>query len=373
MSSTTSQLFQPIRVGDIQLRHRIVLPGLTRLKSGEKSHVPNVKLMKEYYSQRASQYGTLLISEATLIARKAGLSPHAPGFYTQEQLDAWKEITDAVHAKRSFHFGQLWALGRAADIKSLREEDPSDPLPYVSASDVQLTGKEEAPRPLSIPEIEEYIALFAQAAINATQKAGFDGVEIHGANGYLIDQFLQDKTNRRTDKYGGSPENRCWFALEIVEAVVKAVGATRTGIRISPWNEFLEMRMDDPKPTYTYLVTQIKERFPNLAYIHVVEPRVSGVFTRETFPKEWSNDFIREIWSPRPLITAGGYERETAIEAADKTPGNLIAFGRHFIANPDLPYRLKKNLPLNAYNRATFFSPGDVSEGYIDYPFATNV
>ncbi|KAF9015784.1 FMN-linked oxidoreductase [Hymenopellis radicata] len=346
MSSTTSQLFQPIRVGDIQLRHRIVLPGLTRLKSGEKSHVPNVKLMKEYYSQRASQYGTLLISEATLIARKAGLSPHAPGFYTQEQLDAWKEITDAVHAKRSFHFGQLWALGRAADIKSLREEDPSDPLPYVSASDVQLTGKEEAPRPLSIPEIEEYIALFAQAAINATQKAGFDGVEIHGANGYLIDQFLQDKTNRRTDRYGGSPENRCRFALEIVEAVVRAVGAARTGIRLSPWNEFLA--------TYTYLVTQIKERFPNLAYIHVVEPRVSGVFTRETFPKEWSNDFIREI-------------------CCYKTPGNLIAFGRHFIANPDLPYRLKKNLPLNAYNRATFFSPGDVSEGYIDYPFATNV
>ncbi|KAF8906670.1 NADH:flavin oxidoreductase/NADH oxidase [Mucidula mucida] len=346
MSSTTSQLFQPIQVGDMQLRHRIVLPGLTRLKSGEKSH---------YYSQRASQYGTLLISEATLIARKAGLSPHAPGFYTQEQLDAWKEITDAVHAKRSFHFGQLWALGRAADIKCLREEDPSDPLPYVSASDVQLNGKEEAPRPLSIPEIEGYVALFAQAAINATQKAGFDGVEIHGANGYLIDQFLQDKTNRRPT------------------TVVKAVGPTKTGIRLSPWNEFLEMRMDDPKPTYTYLVTQIKERFPNLAYIHVVEPRISGIFDRETFPEEWSNDFIREIWSPRPLITAGGYGRETAMEAADKTPGNLIAFGRHFIANPDLPYRLKKNLPLNAYNRATFFIPGDVSAGYTDYPFATDV
>ncbi|KAF9025564.1 FMN-linked oxidoreductase [Hymenopellis radicata] len=223
MSSTTSQPFQLIQVGDIQLRHRIVLPGLTRLKSGEKSHVPNVKLMKEYYSQRASQYGTLLISEAPLIA---GLSPHAPGFYTQEQLDAWKE---------------LWALGRAADIKSLLEEDASDLLPYVSALDVRLTGKEEAPRPLSIPEIEEYIALFAQAAINATQKAGFDGIEIHGANGYLIDQFLQDKTNRRTDKYGVSPENRCRFALEIVEAVVRAVGAARTGIRLSPWNEFLDL------------------------------------------------------------------------------------------------------------------------------------
>ena len=158
------------------------------------------------------------------------------------------------------------------------------------------------------------------------------GIEIHGANGYLVDQFLHDSSNDRTDEYGGSVENRARFALEVIDAVVKAIGVEKTAIRFSPWGEVQGMHMKDPKPTFGYLVSQIKEQHPDLAYIHLVEPRVDGATTRDSYPGEWSNDFIREIWAPRPLITAGGYNRKLAIDVAE-TKGDLIAFGRAFIAN----------------------------------------
>ncbi|PBK63884.1 NADH:flavin oxidoreductase/NADH oxidase [Armillaria solidipes] len=366
---TDSKLFQPINIGYLTLNHRIVLAPLMRFKSSEKGHVPYTSVMREYYSQRASDPGTFLITESTLIAQKAGVYKSLPGIWTQEQIDAWKEITDAVHAKGSFIFCQLWAQGRAADISDLKDEDPS--LELVAPSAIKLSYAPETPRPLTLDEIHEYPKLFAQAAANAVSKAGFDGVEIHGVNGFLIDQFLRDVSNQRTDAYGGSIENRTRFALEVVDAVVEAVGAHRTAFRVSPWNTWQEMHMDDPIPTFSYLVTKIAQHHVDLAYLHVIEPRVSGILIREDVPgAHESNDFIRELWALRPLISAGGYTREEAMKVVDEK-GGLVAFGRYFISNPDLPKKLKNDLPLTPYNSSTFYLHGEVTEGYTDYAFAS--
>ncbi|PBK85283.1 NADH:flavin oxidoreductase/NADH oxidase [Armillaria gallica] len=364
-----SKLFQPIKIGDLTLNHRIVLAPLTRYKSSEKGHVPYTSVMKEYYEQRASDPGTFLITEATLVAQKAGVFKNIPGIWSQEQIDAWKEITDAVHAKGSFIFCQLWGQGRGANASDLKDEDPS--LEFVAPSAIKLSYTSETPRPLTLDEIHEYPKLFAQAAANAVFKAGFDGVEVNAVNGFLIDQFIQDVSNQRTDDYGGSVENRARLPLEVLDAVVDAIGAHRTAFRVSPWNTWQEMGMKDPVPTFSYLVTKIGERHTDLAYLHVIEPRVNGTWARDGVPgAHESNDFIRELWAPRPLISAGGYTRESAMKVADEK-GELIAFGRYFISNPDLPKKLRKDLPLTSYNRSTFFLHGEVTEGYTDYPFTS--
>ncbi|KAI0076972.1 NADH:flavin oxidoreductase/NADH oxidase [Panus rudis PR-1116 ss-1] len=357
---SSSKLFQPAKVGDAQLEHRVVMAPLTRFRA-DINHVVS-DLVSEYYGQRSRIPGTLIISEATFISAKAGGYDNIPALETPEQIAGWKKVTQVIHKNNSFIFAQLWALGRAAVPAVLAR----DGFPYISASDIPLSGKEsDPPRPLSVEEIQEYVQTYAKAASNAIE-AGFDGVEIHGANGYLIDQFLQDVSNTRTDQYGGSIENRARFALEVIDAIVKAIGAKRVGIRLSPWGTFQDMRMKDPIPTFSYLVNKIKELYPEFAFIHVVEPRVNGVYD-ETPGEGESNDFLRKLWSPRPFIAAGGLKRDSAIEFADNN-GDLVAFGRFFIANPDLPYRLKYDLPLNPYDRSTFhkvLSP----DGYLDYPF----
>ncbi|PBK63991.1 FMN-linked oxidoreductase [Armillaria solidipes] len=347
-----------------------MLAPMTRLRASM-THIPIVGTVKEYYEQRAHTPGTLLITEATLIAEKAGGFDHVPGIWNQDQIDAWKEVTNSVHAKGSFIFCQLWALGRAANPKVLVSKD----LPYVSASDIKLSTATVSPRPLTVEDIQEYVQLYAQAARNAII-AGFDGVEVHGANGYLLDQFTRDVSNNRTDTYGGSLENRARFPLEVVDAVVEAVGPERVGYRISPWNtvspdkRLSDMKMDDPKPTFTYLASQLKIRQPRLAYLHVVEPRVVGMYDRKDadIGIDEENDSIRSVWAPKPFISARGYNRLSAIDAAERR-GDLIAFGRHFIANPDLVYRLENDIPLNTYDRKTFYLPG-APTGYTDYPFA---
>ncbi|KAI3620894.1 flavin oxidoreductase nadh oxidase [Moniliophthora roreri] len=372
-----SKLFQAIKFGDVQLKHRAVLAPLTRFRVDDK-HVP-LSIAKEYYAQRASQPGTLLITEATLIHPKTGGFANVPGIWSDAQIEAWKEVTDSVHSKGSFIYLQLWALGRAAQPSQLHSEDPS--YPYISASDVPLKSRtHEAPRPLTKAEIEEYKEFYAQAAKNAIERAGFDGVEVHGANGYLIDQFIQDMSNHRTDEYGGSIENRSRFALEVLDAVVKAVGPRKTGIRLSPWSGLQDMRMQDPKPQFTHLVTEIKKAHPTFGFIHVVEPRVDGHEIIAEIPKGWDNDFIREIWTLSPggddtedgrrLISAGNHDLESGTRFADEK-GDLIAYGRRFISNPDLPYRLLHNIPLTPYDKSTFYIPGSSDpKGYTDYPFA---
>ncbi|KAJ7033762.1 hypothetical protein C8F04DRAFT_1260750 [Mycena alexandri] len=367
MASKTLKLFEPLKVGNATLQHRVVLAPLTRYKADE-AHVPYLPLVSDYYAQRASRPGTLLITEATFIAARAGGYPHIPGIWSPAQIKAWKSVTDAVHAKGSFIFMQLWALGRAAKAEQLQSEDAS--FAYVSASDVPLAGHSGPPRPLTVLEIKEYIILYAQAAKNAIE-AGFDGVEIHSANGYLPDQFLQDVSNKRTDKYGGSVENRARFTLEIMDAVVAAVGADRTSVRFSPWSPFQGMGMTDPLSTFSYVISQLAARHPGLAYLHLVEPRIDGNATSDKpLSAHESNEPLRSLWAPRALIRAGGFTRDGAIEAAES--GDLVAFGRLYISNPDLPARLERDVPLNSYDRTTFYLIGEnTARGYTDHAFAT--
>ncbi|KAG6919055.1 hypothetical protein DXG01_009308 [Tephrocybe rancida] len=374
MSSTTAsalpQLYQPTKVGAATLSHRVVFAPLTRFRATKSTHVPVLPLVKDYYAQRARVSGTLLITEATFVDRRAGGYHNVPGIWSEEQIAAWKEITNAVHAHGSSIFLQLWALGRVADPSVLASYDTPEPYPLVSASDVPETGK-PAPRPLSVDEIKEYTAYYARAAHNAVHRAGFDGVEVHGANGYLIDQFLQDVSNTRTDAYGGSVQGRSRFALEVVDAVVSAVGPERTAIRLSPWNPFQDMGMSDPVPQFSHLVTSLRDAHPSLAYIHVVEPRINGNTDREHEAHE-SNDFLRAIWGERPYISAGGHTAESAVRAAERST-ELVAFGRYYTSNPDLPLKLKHHIKLEPYNRGTFYVPGehaDAHVGYTDYPFA---
>ncbi|PBK87345.1 FMN-linked oxidoreductase [Armillaria gallica] len=341
----SSKLFQPVKVSKMTLQNRIVLAPMSRMRAS-KAHAPHLPIVKDYYVQRAHTPGIFLVPEAT-----------------DEQIEVWKQITD-VHEKGCFIYCQLWALGRAGIPEILDREG----FPYVSASDVPLTGRSRAPRPLTVDEIKEYSGIYAQEALNAV-KAGFDGVEINGAYGHLLDQFTRDAANTRTDEYGGSIENRARFPLEVIEAVVKAVGAERTAHRISPWNGWQDMNMKEPKPTFAHLVSQIKTQHPDLAYLHIIEPRIFGNFDRETVGADEEKDFIRELWASKTLIAAGGYNRQTAMEAADKT-SDLITFGRHFISNPDLVLRLQKDVPLNKYRRELFYLADYRPDGYTDYPFA---
>ncbi|CAK5284574.1 unnamed protein product [Mycena citricolor] len=366
-SSSTSHLFEPIAVGPVTLQHRAVLAPLTRYKAS-KEHVPFLPLVKDYYTQRGSRPGTLLISEGVFIAPQAGGYSNVSGIWNKEQIAAWKEVTTSVHAQGSHIFMQLWALGRGALPAVLREENPAFDL--VSASDVPIPGREgDVPRALSTAEVQEYVGLYAQAAKNA-REAGFDGVELHNANGYFIDQFLQDVSNRRTDQYGGSIENRARLTLEIVDAVSSAIGADRTAIRFSPWSLFQGMKMADPLPTFSYVISELAKRHPDLAYLHLVEPRISGSATVDEETPEESNDPLAALWSPRPLVVAGALTREKALKATEKD-GVLVCFGRHYISNPDLPDRLEKNIPFTPYDRNLFYLQGEDSpRGYTDYPTA---
>lgn len=362
MSSIQHKLFQPISVGNVELQHRVVMAPLTRFRADDQ-HVPT-DLAVKYYAQRASVPGTLIISEATFIAAKAGGYDQVPGIWSEEQISAWKKVTDAVHAEGSFIYMQLWALGRAADSALLSRDNAS--FPVISASDIPLTGRDQPPRPLSIEDIKEYTQLYATAASNAVNKAGFDGVEIHGANGYLPDQFLQDVSNNRTDEYGGSIENRARFVLEVIDAIVQAVGEKAVGIRFSPWGKFQDMGMKDPIPTFSHIIAAIRDRYPNFSYIHLVEPRISGPM--DIIPEEGqTNEVFRKLWSPRPYLTAGGYTKDEAVTVAEEQDA-IVVFGRMFISNPDLPLRLQKGIALTPYEREAFYT--NTAAGYVDWPFA---
>ncbi|CAE6497626.1 unnamed protein product [Rhizoctonia solani] len=367
MSTSLSKLFAPLRVGGITLAHRVVMAPLTRFRAND-NHA-HTGLGVQYYAQRAEVPGTLLITEATAIAPEAAGYDRVPGIWSDEQIEAWKRITDAVHERKSYIYLQLWALGRAADPKVLAREG----LPFVSASPTPIEEGGPAPRALAEEEISNYVQLYARAAKNAVFKAGFDGVEIHSANGYLLDQFLQDNSNKRTDRYGGSVENRSRFLLEVVDSVTAAIGPEKTGIRLAPWNKFQGMRMQDPIPTFSYVTKELVRRHSELAYVHFVEPTVEEKPTEgvQATKQTESNDFARAIWGPRPFFSAGGYDPKGGEETANKHENTAIVFGRYFISNPDLPERLRNGVALTHYNRDTFYSPGP--RGYIDYPKANEV
>lgn len=362
--ASSSRLFKPLKLGRSELSNRIALAPLTRFRADDE-HVPMQPLVSEYYAQRSSVPGTLLITEATFIHPKASGYSNAPGIWNAAQIESWKKTTDAVHKNKGTIYLQLWALGRAAKPDVLAKEVSPD-TKVVGPSNIPFEGG-ATPTPLTEEEIWEYVGYYAQAAKNAIA-AGFDGVEIHAANGYLIDEFIQDTANNRTDKWGGSIENRARFALEITKAVVDAVGADRTGIRLSPFSPFQGMKMAEPHGQFTYLIGELKKF--ELAYLHLVESRVSG--NADTDHGEDVKPFI-DLWDNiSPVLLAGGFKTDSAYEAADTKYADkdvLIVFGRLFITNPDLVFRVQHRLPMTPYDRDIFYNAKE-ARGYTDWPFS---
>lgn len=355
-----SRLFKPITIGNLKLAHRVGMCPLTRYRASD-DHVPSPS-SKEYYGQRASVSGTLIISEGTFISPQHGGYANVPGIYNADQIKAWREVTNAVHAKGSFIFCQLWALGRTADVEVAAREG----IEFKSSSNIAVDAERPNPTPLTVEEIKETVQQYAQAARNAIE-AGFDGVELHGANGYLIDQFIQDVCNKRTDSYGGSVENRSRFAIEVSQAVCDAIGPERTGIRLSPWSVFNAMRMEDPTSQFLDVIQSLNPL--KLAYVHLVEPRIAGGQDVEAADSLAFAIQARE----GPVLLAGGYTPDTAQKLVDEdypACDIVVMFGRYFISTPDLPFRIQKGLEFTKYNRDTFYTPKS-PVGYTDYPFST--
>jgi NADPH2 dehydrogenase len=355
-----SRLFRPLKLGNMNLKHRIVMSPLTRFRADD-IHVP-LPFVAEYYTQRASVPGTLLVSEATYISHRHGGFPNVPGIYNDAQIEAWKSVTNAVHSKGSYIFLQLWALGRAATSKGLAG---GKSMTVLSSSAVALEEGDRIPEALTVEQIKETVGEYAQAAKNAI-KAGFDGVEIHAANGYLPDQFIQDSVNKRTDAYGGSEENRSRFIVEITQAVVDAIGADRTAIRLSPWSTYQGMRMQNPIPQFTDLVSRL-DTF-GLAYLHLVE---SYAANNEELDSSDSLNFAFEAYSG-PILVAGGFTPSLARKVADeerKERDVAIVFGRFFLSTPDLVFRIQNGLDLNQYDWKSFYLAKS-QKGYTDYPYS---
>jgi N-ethylmaleimide reductase len=363
-------LFSPLDVGPYRLQHRLVMAPLTRMRAERSSFAPRA-LNAEYYGQRATP-GGLIIAEASPVMVTGRGNPATPGIYSDEQVRGWCGVVDAVHAKGGLIFLQLWHVGRVSHSSF----QPGGVLP-VAPSAVPITGNGmlamtadgkmvayETPRALKTGEIEDIVEGFRQAAGNA-MKAGFDGVEIHGANGYLLEQFLQSHTNLRTDRYGGSIKNRTRLLLEIMEAVAGIWGAERVGVRLSPYGVANGSGEADPRLLYSYVIEALDSL--GLAYLHFIEPRSSGAGRAEVNHQNVPSAMMlfRPIWRG-VLISAGGFTGETAEAAIAGGHADAIAFGRIFISNPDLPRRLRHGFPLTPYNRATFY--GGEERGYTDYP-----
>jgi N-ethylmaleimide reductase len=362
------QLFTPISIGSLELTHRVVMAPLTRSRSDLPGDVPN-DLMLEYYTQRASK-GGLIIGEATTISTSARGWLGAPGLYSDKQVDGWKKITAAVHAMQGFMFAQLWHTGRSSHVSVTGGPQPvsSSVNPDYWNDPDKLTSTpggwvQPSPhRALEISEIAGIVEDYRRAAVRAKQ-AGFDGVELHAANGYLIDQFLQDGCNKRTDRYGGSIENRARLLLEVVDALTSEWGVDRVGVRIGPDGRWNGMSDSDPKALFTYVAKQLN-RF-GLAYLHIIEPHVKGNVVVAEGQGPIAAEYLRTIFTGK-IVAAGGFEPDTAETVVTKGDADLVAFGRYFVSNPDLPSRIKERLPLSDYDRSTFYTFD--ARGYIDYP-----
>ena len=373
----TSNLFKPIKLGNVELKNRLVYAPTTRFRNT--TDFVATDSMLQYYTARAENNGGLLIVEATFPAPEFGLYERAPMIKTDQQVKAFKKIVDSVHEKGSKIAVQLWNLGRTADPKCLKKHN----LPFVAPSAIYFDEDskkaaieaENELRELTIEEIQSMIKEYVACAKRCINEAGFDLIEIHGAHMYLLDQFLQASSNKRTDKYGGSIENRARFMLEVVDAVIEAVGADKVAIRLSPYAEFqgaLGIKSEiNPIVTWGYVLSELENRAKKgnrLAYISIVEPRVSGIldnFDNAAVDFSWP----ALIWKGN-LIRAGGYLDAANISKLpaiiNKTDNTLIAVGRYFTSNPDLANRLKNGLELTPYDRTTFYKIGS-NIGYLDY------
>ncbi|KAI1864091.1 uncharacterized protein JN550_009111 [Neoarthrinium moseri] len=337
-----SKLFQPLQVGTVQLGNRCAMAPLTRYRCDD-DWVP-LPIATDYYAQRAAVPGTLLITEATLISERAAGRRNVPGIWNESQVAGWKTIVDAVHAKGCYIFCQLWHLGRAG------WPEVHEQLGYrlKSSSAVPIDETRAVPEEMTEEDIWESIGDYVSAAKSAVA-AGFDGVEIHGANGYLVDQFLQDTCNKRNDAWGGSVENRARYAIEVTQAVAQAI---------------------DPFPTFEYVVKQLKPL--DLAYLHLIEARITGNDDSDCGGSNNCGFLVRAWDNQSPVLLAGGFKPDSARKVVDETYKDYdvgIVFGRYFISNPDLVFRIREGLGLVGYDRTHFYTP-KVAQGYLDYPFS---
>jgi N-ethylmaleimide reductase len=362
-------LFSPLKVGPYQLEHRLMMAPLTRMRAAKPSLAPR-PLNADYYAQRTTP-GGLIIAEASPVLATGFGNPGVPGIYSEPQVEGWRAVVDAVHAKGGVIFLQLWHVGRVSHSSF----QPGGALPVapsavaISAEYKAMTadGKAaayETPRALETGEVAGIVEAFRQAARNA-KAAGFDGVEIHSANGYLIEQFLQSRSNLRADQYGGGIENRVRFLMEVTREVIEVWGADRVGVRLSPYGVANDSGEADPMPLYTHAIQSLNPL--GLAYLHFIEPRSSGAGRAEVNHQNVPSAMVlfRPVWKG-VLISAGGFTGEAADAAIAAGHADAIAFGRIFISNPDLPRRLRQGYPLTPYNRATFY--GGEEKGYTDYP-----
>lgn len=359
MTDDASLLFSPFELGDLHLRNRIVMAPLTRNRATHGSDAPN-DLNVTYYRQRAS--AGLVITEASQISREGQGYAWTPGIYSEEQVAGWRKVTEAVHTEGGLVFIQLWHVGRVSHVSLQPDGRPpvapsairANTRTFIESGFVEVSE----PRALALDEIPRVIADYEKAAENA-KRAGFDGVEIHGANGYLIDQFLKDGSNKRTDTYGGSIENRARFALEVTDAILSVWDKTRVGIRLSPVSPANDAVDSDPAELFGYLADALGAK--GIGYIHVIEGATGG--PRDIAPFDFQA--LRERFGGA-YVANNAYTRNLAIEALREDRADLVAFGKPFIANPDLVERLRIDAPLNEPDRETFYGGGE--EGYTDYP-----
>lgn len=361
-----TKLFEPLTIGSLTLPNRIIMAPLTRMRSKQPGNVPH-ELNATYYEQRAS--AGLIISEATQVSQQGQGYPGTPGIHTSEQVQGWKLVTNAVHKAGGRIYLQLWHVGRISH-PSFQSDGALPVAPSALAAEDSGTYTADwqetpilVPRALETDEITGIVADFKAGAENA-KAAGFDGVEVHGANGYLLDQFLQDGSNLRTDDYGGSIENRARLLLEVVDAVSEVWGKERVGVRVSPFNAFNGMRDSDPITLFTYVLRELDAR--GVAFVDLIEPRAALAGMQD--------DSLQDTPQTAPLfrgslktvlISAGGHTPNSALEFTEKSLADAVAFGRYFISNPDLPERIRRSAPLSPYDRATFY--GGDTKGYTDY------
>jgi len=358
----TDLLFEPFRLGDVELPNRIVMAPLTRRRATHGTNAANA-LMAEHYRQRAA--AGLIIAEASQISQQGQGYAFTPGIYSPEQVAGWREVTDAVHSAGGHIILQLWHVGRVSHV-SLQPGGGAPVAPSAIATTKQVaieTGFVDCspPRALALDEIPGIIADYRKAARNA-KEAGFDGVEIHCANGYLIDEFLRDGSNKRADAYGGSPQNRARFGLEVVDAVLEEWEAARVGVRISPVSPVHDMSDSDPQAVFFYFVEKLAAK--KLGFIHVIEGATQG--PRDVAPFDYLA--LRKSF-PGAYIANNAYTLELAEETLAAGRADLIAFGRPFISNPDLVERLRRRAPLAEVDFQTVYAQG--AKGYTDYPTLT--
>lgn len=345
-----SNLFETLNLGALRLKNRIVMAPLTRARSP--GRVPT-DLVARYYAQRA-QAG-LILTEATSVSSLGVGYADTPGIWSAEQIEGWSKVTEAVHARGGLIALQLWHVGRISDPSFLNGNPPVAPSAIAAEGHVSLLRPERpypVPRALEVPEIRAVVEEFRRGAENA-KKAGFDGVEIHGANGYLVDQFLQSSTNKRTDEYGGSVENRARFALEVADAVSSVWGPELVGMHIAPRGDAHDMGDSDPQATFTYLAQELGKR------------KLAFIFAREHEGPDSLASEIRKAFGG-PLILNEGFNKESAERAIADGRADAVSFGKSFIANPDLVERFRTDAELNTPDPSTFYGGGE--KGYVDYP-----